>query len=213
MARRVALCTAFTPELESLRGALRRTYIGATVHAFAVGIGIVDAAIGVTTTLAREGPFDALVFVGTCGAFEEGARGRVVFPASARLVQPCALRGEAELIEHTEVFADAALVAELSSAPADGPVATVLGITVGEERARSLAQTGAAFEHLEAYAVLRAASLAAVPAACVLGVSNRVGSTGREEWRAHRQEVEHRAALAVDGWLASLPPPVPRPAV
>jgi len=205
MPRRVALCTAFPPELESLRAALRPAYIGATVHSFAVGIGLVDAAIGVTAALASEGPFDALVFVGTCGAFDDAARGRVVFPVSVRLVQPCALRGEAELIEHTEVFADAALVAELSSAPADGPVATVLGITVGEERARCLAQTGAAFEHLEAYAVLRAASLARVPAACVLGVSNRVGSTGREEWRAHRQEVERRAALAVDGWLASLP--------
>jgi nucleoside phosphorylase len=204
MARRVALCTAFQPELDTLRAGLQPAYIGATVHAFAAGIGLVDAAIGVTRTLHRDGPFDALVFVGTCGAFAESARGTVVLPSSARLVQPCALRGEAELVEHQAVDADPSLLRELSVAPSDGAVATVIGVTVHEARAALLADTGAAFEHLEAYAVLRAASAVGVPAACVLGVSNRVGATGRAEWRAHRQEVEARAAKVVDRWLRSL---------
>jgi nucleoside phosphorylase len=80
-------------------------------------------------------------------------------------------------------------------------VATTLGVTVDEEAAACVARTGAEVEHLEAFSVASACEAARVAFVAVLGVSNVVGSSAREQWRAHHRAASCAAATEVVGWL------------
>jgi hypothetical protein len=73
------------------------------------------------------------------------------------------------------------------------PVACPAAITRSAALGRRIVQaTGAVLENLEAFSVARATATAAGPRiqfAAVLGIANRVGPNGHQEWREH-----HRAA-------------------
>jgi nucleoside phosphorylase len=83
-------------------------------------------------------------------------------------------------------------------------VASTLSITTDDALAALLAPKGDV-EHLEAYGVARACQSASVPCAIVLGIANRVGAKGREEWRAHHLTASARTAELVRRaiWSAS----------
>ena len=80
---------------------------------------------------------------------------------------------------------------------------TAVAITRSTSRAEAFRDfTGCAVEHLEAHAFLRAAELAGVPAACVLGVSNEVGPRAHEEWKRHGAEASAAAVAVLLRFLA-----------
>jgi futalosine hydrolase len=201
---RTLIVSAFEPEIAPLRRLVpgRREIVLEPV-----GIGAIDAAVGAAGAIARARPA-RIIFVGTAGIYgpakEVGAAiGTAVVAGEIVCVSTSALKGEAYLPEPMvmRVSTSRSLRAALAHGRAGqagqagragglGVVACPLAITRSAALGRRIAlSTGAALENLEAFAVARAAAAAGIPFAAVLGVANRVGPRGHEEWRRH-----HRAA-------------------
>ena len=212
MAGRIAVVSAFEPELAPLRRVLiegpSAELDPSAVVTYAVGIGLVAAAIGTTRLLEERLP-SALVFIGTCGAYPGASLviGDVVVSSRARLVDAAVLDGRAELPGPiARAFdADVSLVSSLAGGRVRAvDVATTLAVTVDDRAALDVEQkTGAAVEHLEAYAVAAACVARDVPFAAVLGVANRVGSRGRVEWRENHERASTACAEHMLAWLSS----------
>jgi futalosine hydrolase len=207
----LVLFAAFHPELAPLQSALgdtmRRRIGNVDVVARAAGIGLPMAAAGCAMHLGDLRPRTAIA-IGTCGAYAGSGLeiGDVVVARRVRLVDPAALRDEAQFPDpmSTTIEAHGPLVAGIAritpAAPVD--VATTLAITVDDGVAASIARaTGAAAEHLEAYGIATACAARGVPFCAVLGVANLVGSRAREQWKVNHHEAARAAANAVLDWL------------
>jgi futalosine hydrolase len=204
---------AFGPELTGLEGVLRPKPKGdgsgagvgrALVCAAAVGIGLVEAARGTASRL-HEGRPRAVVLIGTCGAYPQTGLsiGSVVVARSALLVEPVVVRGCAAFPEGMPVrlsthrpITDA--LAARGARVVD--VATTLAVTTDDTLATALGECGGV-EHLEAFAVASACAKDQIPFAAVLAVANRVGSSGRSEWRANHEAAGSAAARYVARWI------------
>jgi futalosine hydrolase len=201
----VLLLAAFPPELESAPAELRTA---------AVGIGLVDAAIG-TAKVARDRPAGSkhAILVGTCGAYPGSglAIGDVVVGSRVFLADAGVSLGHGALVGSmgAPLALDASLRARLAGGAREVDVATTLAITTDDALAASLARTTAcAVEHLEAFAVARACQDAGLSLAVVLGVANEVGSRGRAEWQQnHRRAAANAIAYVVDGLRSSTTAP------
>ncbi len=219
----VLVVSAWEPEIAPLRRRLWRGRAGdVRVVCRPVGVGAVDAAAGAARALADVGPAQ-LIFVGTAGRYpgigaavaRALAVGAVAVPGAVRLVSTAAIRGDGYLPPPLvqRAVADQGLVAALRAAsgamgktmgkPAWPDVAaTPLAITRTTALARKLARaSGAAVENLEAFAVARAAVMASVPMAAVLGIANTVGPDAHAEWRAHHEAASRAACDVVWRWL------------
>ena len=204
------IVAAFSPELAgfySLLGApLHATVGGLVVAARPVGIGLVSAATGMATLLAANRP-RAVVLVGTCGAYPGSGLGvgEVIVARSTFLVEPAVLDHEAAFPEPMSalVAAHPAMTAAIgASGPRAARVGTTLAVTTSDALAIRLERaSGAAVEHLEAFAVATACEAANVPFAAVLGIANLVGSTGREQWRANHLRAGSAAAAFIARWM------------
>lgn len=207
---RILVLSAFEPELTELRRLLAAPAVPRSVAAGVVcapaGIGLPDAAAGAAAALARHRPRQ-VVFIGTAGSYLPTVPvGGVVVARRLHLTSAAVARGQGylpgPLVSDAPTDADlrrslvrAAAVAQVRTRNAD--VATTLAITTSPALARAFAAaTGAAAENLEVFAVARAAAIAGVPFAAVLGISNRVGPRAHEEWRRH-QDGAMRAVAAV----------------
>ena len=195
---RTLIVSAFEPEIAPLRRLVpgRRGIVLEPI-----GIGAVDAAVGAAAAIARARPA-RVIFVGTAGIYgaakeARAAIGTAVVAGEIVCVSTSALKGEAYLPGPMvlRVSTSRSLRAALTDGRAGraaglGVVACPLAITRSAALGRRIAlSTGAALENLEAFAVARAAAAAGIPFAAVLGVANRVGPRGHEEWQRH-----HRAA-------------------
>lgn len=170
---------AYPPELAGLDGR-------------AVGIGLVDAAAGTARAIAETRP-SRLVLVGTAGAIDAKlAIGDVVVAKSAALIARAVESLPAAMT--SEVVAPLADEAAASLGVAAVRVGCALGVTNSDEEAARL--SAFAVEHMECYAVLRAAAQAGVPATAVLAIANRVGRDGSRQWMANRRQAEAAAAAA-----------------
>jgi len=192
---RTLVVSAFEPEIAPLRRLVRGRR-GIVLEP--VGIGAIDAAVGAARAIARVRP-DRVLFVGTAGIYgplkeARQAIGTAVVAGEVLCMSTAALKGEAYLPGPMVVQAPTSrgLRAALASGRA-GPsrdVACPLAITRSAALGRRIAEaTGATLENLEAFAVARASAAAGAPFGAVLGIANRVGPTGHEEWQRH-----HRAA-------------------
>jgi nucleoside phosphorylase len=210
----ILVLSAWDPELAPLRrllaasGRANAPVAARGVALVAVGVGMVDAAVGAAEAIARANP-RRVIFVGTAG----------VYPASARAlpIGAAAIAGELRLLSTATLQGDAyhptPLVATASTMPAlrrrlararrgaaalrTVVVACPLAITRAAALARRIAATGAVLENLEAFAVARAAASAGRPFAAVLGVSNVVGPLAHIEWRARHQTASRAACHVV----------------
>jgi futalosine hydrolase len=214
----VLVMAAFAPELAHVRAALRtadgpvaatgeRARVGDLAVALGlVGVGLAAAAVGAATLVGELAP-RAVVLVGTCGAYAGSglAIGDVVVSRRLSLVDPSALENRTQFPPPmaTTLEASDALASALAGAgarPAD--VATTLAITVDDPLALRIRQGASVdVEHLETHGVAMACAGRGVPFAAVLGVANRVGASGREEWLAHHRRVEAFAGECVMRWL------------
>jgi nucleoside phosphorylase len=186
MLRRVVVVAAFEPELLAFREALPE------VRAVAVGIGLVDAALGTSALLARGG-VDLLVLLGTCGVFHDDDAEAVIVGSGAVLADPAAALGHAALPE--PISARVAIAETFGATTALGEIATTVGVTTSDEAARALAQaTRARAEHMEAYAVAKACMMHGARCGVILGAANVVGAQGRAQWRANHVAASARAA-------------------
>ncbi len=208
---RVLVVAAWGPELERFQELVRAAPdLGVDLDVAPIGIGLVDAAAGLTRRIVSRAP-GLVVFVGTCGAAPSSgiAIGDVVAGTSVRLVDAAIAEGRAaipfasEAIDLDPGMRDALVAAGARAAT----IANTLGVTTDDDLAATLASLGEV-EHLEAYAVARASRLASaddapIRCAITLGVANRVGVEGRAEWRANHVAASARAAevawAALDG--------------
>ncbi len=183
----IAILGAFLPEVEPLLGVVPK---GVVCHA--VGVGLVQAAMGTVKLLERDRP-DLVLLVGTAGAFPKArARMHGVY-AAARVV--LAEPSHAQFPEPMPRALE--LPVQLAGLPV-ASVATTLGITTSDSAAEELAtRIGCDLEHLELFAVAAACAAAKIPCACVLGVANIVGSDGRTQWASNHRHVSALVAHAV----------------
>jgi nucleoside phosphorylase len=208
----VLVLAAFDPELSPLKGALGPGLAGlvwgTAVEARAVGIGLVAAAIG-TARLLRAPLPRAVVLIGTCGSYARVDRspwalGQAIVAEGVRLVDVGVLSGVVELPAAIPIVCrpDESLRAAFvrQGLPAV-EIGTTLGVTVDDPLAAEMARGGVEVEHLEAFSVASACQVAGVAFAAVLGVSNIVGSAGREQWRANHRAASAAAAGEVMRWL------------
>lgn len=198
------LVGAFAPEIAPFQGRLPEG-----VAARAVGIGLVDAALGAARAIAESRPTQ-VVLVGSAGALPGSGLDplAVVAVATTVLADLAAAKGEASLLPRMAEAreASAALTAALVPEATRVCALTTLTITTSDEAALALAEAHAAHaplvENLEAYAVARAAEVAGVPFAAVLGVTNLVGRRGRADWAQHHEKVAELVCERVLSGLA-----------
>jgi purine-nucleoside phosphorylase len=177
------LLSAFGPELAGLDQDPPRGWTVATT-----GIGAISSAVE-TARLVRELRPSRVLFVGTCGAYDDRlAVGDLVAAASALATsveeaEGRAYRPEAETRRWPATW-------QLPLAAQD--VAVTPAITTSLEGARSLARL-AAVENLEITGVFAACAAAGVPVAAALGIANRVGPGAHAEWK--REHARVSAAL------------------
>ncbi len=190
------LCVAaFAPELSAI-----------TTPKRVVGIGLIAASAGAALAIAELRP-RAVVLLGTCGAYPKSSLsvGDVIVATGLRLASAAEARGHGALLHAmtAEVELDVSISSALEAVGARrATVATTLAITTDDDLAAALqARYSCDAEHLEAYAVACACVNAKVPFACVLGVTNVVGSNGRAQWRENRVMVEAATGALVERWL------------
>jgi nucleoside phosphorylase len=157
-----------------------------------VGIGVVEAAIGMTRCIERHRPSD-VVFIGTCGSLRGFAVGDAVVAESVALIDDAIDQGRAAALAplmcklHATDLGDA-LVA---NGARRAKVANTIGVTTHVDLATALRQAYEV-EHLEAFGVARAAIAAHVPCTILLGIANEVGQAGSDEWKKNHASVSAR---------------------
>lgn len=215
---KVFVAAAWEPELTSLRSLTAAGVPGLAVALGPIGVGLVEAGIGMTRRIAEHGP-DLALLVGTCGAIGGGLSiGDVVVASSVHLVDGAVLSADAELPAPmpSSVDLDRALhdaIAESVDGVKSVRIANTAGITVTDAHAARLAARGAwNVEHLEAFGFARACAAAGVRCAVVLAIANPVGASGREAWRASHVSASARAADAAHAALVRMSTTAPLPA-
>jgi purine-nucleoside phosphorylase len=181
------LLAAFPPELAGLDAAPPAGWRVALT-----GVGALSAAV-VTARLLAERPCSRLLFVGTCGAYDERLAVGDLLSASAALAASLdVLEGRAYRAGPEQVRWPAGWTLPF---PAH-EVAVTPGVTCTAEGARRLAGLAAA-EHLELTGVFAAAAAAGVPVAAALAVANRVGPGAHAEWKANHARVSRALVEAL----------------
>jgi nucleoside phosphorylase len=173
------LLAAFPPELAGLDAAPPPGWRVAVT-----GVGGLAGAVVTARLIAEQRP-SRVLFVGTCGAYDQRlAVGDLISASAVLTVSLDVLEGRAFRpgVEVTRWAADWDL-----PFPAR-VVAVPPAITCTAEGARLLGAVAAA-EHLELSGVFAACHAAGVPVAGALAVANRVGPDAHAEWRANHARV------------------------
>ncbi len=181
------LISAFAPELSGLDRTPPPGWRVATA-----GIGAITAALE-TARLLREHRPVRLLFVGTCGAYDDRLAVGDVLSAgqavatSVEEAEGRAYRPAAEITRWPATWMLALPAHDVAVPPA---------ITLTDAGALALARVGLA-ENLELAGVFAACALAGIPAAAALGVTNRVGPGAHAEWRRENVRVSARVVEAI----------------
>lgn len=187
------LLAAFPPELGELLDDPPQGWATACT-----GVGALTAAVTTARLLAEQAPRRVL-FIGTCGAYDERlAIGDLLSASQAIATSAPELRGTAfrPQVERTHWAATWPLPLRAH------PVAVPPAVTTDPAEALLLAGVAPA-EHLELTGVFAACHAAGVDCAAALAVANRVGPSAHAEWRAHHRTVSQslREALRAAGIL------------
>lgn len=212
---KVLVAAAWEPELTRLRELTAAGVPGLALALGPIGVGSVEASIGMTRRIAEHRP-DIALLLGTCGAIGDLSIGDVVVASSVHLVDGAVLSGDAELPGPmpSSVDLDRALHDAIAGGGAKSVrVANTSGITVTDAYAARLSASASwDVEHLEAFGFARACALADVRCAIVLAIANPVGASGREAWRASHVSASARAAEAAHAALVRMSTKAPLPA-
>lgn len=200
---KLLVVAAWEPELTRFRAlAASGAPAGLAIALDTLGVGLVEAAIGMTRCIARHRP-DLALLLGTAGVLPRASShglpciGDVVVASRIRLVDDSLAAGAAQLPPPMpgEAALDATLHDVLLAAGARSvQIANAVGITVDDALAARLAAAGDDVEHLEAFAFARACASAGVRCGVLLGIANVVGVSGRAEWLANHASASARAA-------------------
>jgi nucleoside phosphorylase len=198
---------AWPPELAFLRKRLADlpARMRRRVSLATVGVGLIEAGIATARLLQQHQP-SAVLLVGTSGVYP----GQATWLNLDGAVIAARIRLLPQILPGKHAFLPAILPTEARSTPAlartlrkatglpSADVACPLGITATTEAATSAAElSGCALENLEAFAVARAAAMAKVPFAAILGIANHVGPSGHREWEKHAKAAAKSACQGV----------------
>jgi nucleoside phosphorylase len=198
---------AWAPELEHLRAGLARlpSSMRKRVVLETVGVGLVEAAAASARLIGKHTP-DGILLVGTAGFYPQHkntfAIGSAAIGRRMCLLPPVvgSQHGFLPSIVPTQAKSSSELVRGLRKATTL-PVADVacpLAITASKRAATAAAElSGCALENLEAFSVARAAAVAGVPCAAILGIANHVGPSAHAEWKKHGAAAAAAACEAV----------------
>ena len=193
------LLAAFPPELGGLDAAPPPGWQVALT-----GVGAVAAAVATARLLAERRP-SRVLFVGTCGAYDE----RLAVGALLSAAEVLAVSQDERLGRAYRPGVEVARWLATWELPLPGHVVAVTpAITTDLEGARRLGEVAAA-EHLELSGVFAACHAAGVPVAGALGVANRVGPGAHAEWRLHHAAVSRALLAALAPVLGARPVPGP----
>ena len=181
------LLAAFPPELADCSRAPLQDW-----DMVCTGVGAVAAAAATARLLAESRP-ERVLFLGSCGAYDDRlelgdflAASRVI-AISLDELEGRAYRPATEIVRWEAGW----------SLPFPGhAVAVPSAITQTVEGARKLSALAVA-EHLELSGVFAACLAANIPAAAALVVANRVGPTAHAEWKANHAEGSRRLVQAL----------------
>jgi futalosine hydrolase len=207
---------AYAPELAGMRRLLGDQLFGnvsgVSVSCKAVGIGLPNATAGTALRLMQLRP-RAVVLVGTCGNYPGVPLeiGEAVVGRRALLVDPIEVERRGAMPEPIGRMIECNAMISLGLGAGKPPVhdvANTLGVTTDDILSSLIGASlggggGGGVENLEAFGIANACALQNIPFACVLGVSNRVGSTGRDEWRSHHKGAALAACEVINRWLAN----------
>ena len=208
----VLVVAAHAPELVGLRPMLTDkldgTIRGLRVVGKTLGIGLPVAGSGMANRLTQLAP-RCVILLGSCGVYAGVADYRpndVLVASRIVLFDHAVAAGRAAFPDPmtTTVDTHALLTAGLGTGPRTrvAQVATTLSITTDDALASTVHRaSGCEGENLEAFAVALACHAATVPFAAVLGVTNVVGSRGREDWRTFQRSAASTAADCVVAWM------------
>lgn len=183
------LLAAFSPELAGLDAAPPDGWRVALT-----GVGALAAAAATARLLVEVRP-ERVLFLGTCGAYDDRLGiGAHLSATEAIATSLDELEGRAYRpeIERTRWSASWLLPGSLPG----HAVAVPPAITRTVEGARRLGQLASA-EHLELTGVFAACAAAGIPAAAALAVANRVGPDANAEWRANHARVSRQLVEAL----------------
>ncbi len=210
----VLVLAAHAPEFVGLRphiGDGLNGNIGALfVVAKTIGVGLAVAGAATAQRIQQLRP-RAVVALGSCGIYPcevEYQPLDVVIPSRLHLFDASVAAGKAAFPEpmQTALEPDPAITAGLLQTAdrrcRSAPVATTMAITTDDAIARAVyGATGLEAENLELFPIALACRAADVPFGAVLGVTNMVGSSGRNDWRQYQRDAAIVAAEVVVSWL------------
>ncbi len=209
----VLIVAAHAPELVGFRPALSErldgNIRGLRVMAKTVGIGMSIAGSGMAFRLTQLSP-RCVVLVGSCGVYPgllDYRPNDILVASRIALVDHAVAAGRSAFPDPmtTSVDAHPLLSAALGAAGPRtrvAPLATTLAVTTDDALAASVGPlSGCQGENLEAFSVALACVASSVPFAAVLGVTNVVGSNGREDWRTYQRSAALAAADCVTTWI------------
>lgn len=202
--------SAWAPELARLKSAGARLGPGRRrVVLAAVGVGLVEAAVGASRLIAAHRP-RAVLLIGTAGVYPGHRRELAVGSAVAveeTVLLPTARPGSHAFLpafvpdrqrSSTGLLGHIVRATHLPTAHVACPVAISASVRMARAAAR---HSGCALENLEAFAVARAAVAAHVPFAAILGVANVVGPDGHDEWKRNAGRAAAAACEAAFAFL------------
>lgn len=187
------LLAAFPPELGPWLGEPPSGWISACT-----GVGPLAAAAETARLIHMHRP-GRVLFVGTCGAYDEvPGIGSLVSAAEVVDVTLAEVRGEA----YRPGIQVSRWEAEVRPPFPPATVVTTPAITSSEQGARDLLACGTV-EHLELGGVAAACALAGIPFGAVLGVANRVGPQAQAQWQAHHRQVSEALRRELAPFMAA----------
>lgn len=201
-AEQVLIAAAFEGEMAPLRERIQKRG-GTQVHLETIGIGLVEASLGMAAALAKHKP-SLVILIGTAGSYpDRGLKiGDVVEAAEARIACPAHAEGRAALptlMKSRVVLPDLRMA---SVRPRRVIAGNTLSITTDDALAWAIRDfLRADIEHLEVFAAARACELARVDFACILGIANAVGDMGRRQWHEHHEEASRAVVNVVAPWF------------
>jgi nucleoside phosphorylase len=215
----VLIMAAHALELESLRAALgaddRATLQGLEVALCEVGVGALVAGAGAMRGLLETKPRAALL-VGSCGVYPGRAAlqpGQLLIASRLTAVDSAVLSSRAAFpapmatnLEPdpalTQALYAAASASSSAAVPLQATLATTLAITTDDVLAAQLSDgADCVGENLEAIAVALACRAQQVAFAAVVGITNEVGSHGRNQWLQHHALAARTTSDCVMHWL------------
>jgi purine-nucleoside phosphorylase len=179
------LLAAFPPELAGLYDSPPAGW-----QVRCTGVGAITAAATTARLIAELKP-KRVLFVGTCGAYDERfAIGDLIEVSEALSISMEEADGRAYRPSIECVRWPGTLTFAQPLGLPSCTVAVPAAISKTVEGAKLLAQSASA-EHLEVTGVFAACQGAGIPCGAVLGVADYVGPTAHEEWKANNQRVSN----------------------